>query len=479
MRASIRRDRRVEHVRDPDRPAAGGERLRPVPRAHGRQRLARLRVELRDRVVAEVRDPDRFAVAGDRAAGTWPTSIASTSGPFEPPQPAATIVSATASGRRQVVAFITPPPSLRDALRLQSRSFAHLANGFDRPRLEHVQARLVLGDGGRPHVANGMPIEGELARSRSRPTPRGGRRRGGRVRLDEESGHVRDARAARRRWRFGEPLQFGQPSCECGARADAELRVDARQLGLDRLRRHEERRGDFLVRAALGDELGDAALGRRQHAFGAPSPADAPRARSRALARPRPRRPSDRKVRSAASEARARASARRLNAPQRHARSAWSVRARSNGSGASSWSSSARANSSSAASLRRPERSRAWRACAMRSRALRSARAARGVLLEPPSTGSASSGRSRSISACDEVERRSASARARSTPLARAASNEPGSAVPGASAGRSRDELEQAERGGRELRAQACRASARRARVRVRPARASSSSRPR
>src|SRR4051794_23841645 len=52
--------------------------------------------------------------------------------------------------------------------------------------------------------------------------------------------------------------------CELRARAHAELRVDARERALDGLLAEEERGGDLLVGGALGDELGDLALARRE-----------------------------------------------------------------------------------------------------------------------------------------------------------------------------------------------------------------------
>src|SRR6266511_5942648 len=69
---------------------------------------------------------------------------------------------------------------------------------------------------------------------------------------------------------------------ELGAGVDSELGVDPGELRLDRLRRHEQRRGRLLVRAALGDELGQAALGHGETAAGRRAAGD-----SRDL-RPRP-----------------------------------------------------------------------------------------------------------------------------------------------------------------------------------------------
>ena len=50
--------------------------------------------------------------------------------------------------------------------------------------------------------------------------------------------------------------------------ADAELGVDARERVLDRLRAEEERRGDLLVRAPAGDEVGDLPLARAERLVG-------------------------------------------------------------------------------------------------------------------------------------------------------------------------------------------------------------------
>src|SRR3954447_14436020 len=57
-------------------------------------------------------------------------------------------------------------------------------------------------------------------------------------------------------------------------RPDAQLRVDLRQVPLDRARRDEELGGDLLVRAALGDERSDAPLGRGQLVGARPAAAD-------------------------------------------------------------------------------------------------------------------------------------------------------------------------------------------------------------
>ncbi len=99
-------------------------------------------------------------------------------------------------------------------------------------------------------------------------------------------------RPAAAREKVGEFLHFGrlgvarQLSGELGARVDADLAVDARELGADRLRRHEQGGCDLLVGAALGGERGDAAFGRRQLAGGRGAPADA-RELGASLRRPR------------------------------------------------------------------------------------------------------------------------------------------------------------------------------------------------
>ena len=58
-------------------------------------------------------------------------------------------------------------------------------------------------------------------------------------------------------------LRLRQP-CELGARADAELPVDAGEGGGHRVLGEKERSGDLAVRAALGDERGDPAFRGRQ-----------------------------------------------------------------------------------------------------------------------------------------------------------------------------------------------------------------------
>ena len=55
-----------------------------------------------------------------------------------------------------------------------------------------------------------------------------------------------------------------EPVRELRAGADAELPIGARQRALDRVLGDEEGRGDLAVRAALGDERRDPALGLRQ-----------------------------------------------------------------------------------------------------------------------------------------------------------------------------------------------------------------------
>src|SRR5205823_13327635 len=66
-----------------------------------------------------------------------------------------------------------------------------------------------------------------------------------------------------------EPRSFGSPlpregSGELPPGVDRELAVDARQVDLHGLYRHEERLRDLLVALVLGGELGHAALARRQ-----------------------------------------------------------------------------------------------------------------------------------------------------------------------------------------------------------------------
>src|SRR5262249_3594795 len=60
--------------------------------------------------------------------------------------------------------------------------------------------------------------------------------------------------------RFGGALRTYESRSKRAAGADTELAIDAREVGLDRADAHEECRGDFLVRAALDGEVGDALL---------------------------------------------------------------------------------------------------------------------------------------------------------------------------------------------------------------------------
>jgi hypothetical protein len=62
---------------------------------------------------------------------------------------------------------------------------------------------------------------------------------------------------------------------EFGAGADAELAVDARQVGLHGAGAHEQRPGDLLVGASGGGQLGDLGLGRGDGGRGGRAQADA------------------------------------------------------------------------------------------------------------------------------------------------------------------------------------------------------------
>lgn len=80
--------------------------------------------------------------------------------------------------------------------------------------------------------------------------------------LEEEARHTSTVGSDRSTRNRGSPTVrrvSGSPS-KLGARAHAELPVDARERHLDRLHAQEERRRDRLVRAAFGDELCDAPL---------------------------------------------------------------------------------------------------------------------------------------------------------------------------------------------------------------------------
>src|SRR5215218_4763729 len=66
-----------------------------------------------------------------------------------------------------------------------------------------------------------------------------------------------------------------EPAGQLGARRDAQLAVDVGEVALDGLRRDEEPGGDLLGLQALGDQLGHAALGRRERSRGGLPPSDA------------------------------------------------------------------------------------------------------------------------------------------------------------------------------------------------------------
>ena len=74
-----------------------------------------------------------------------------------------------------------------------------------------------------------------------------------------------------------------QRALELSARADFELAVRVRQVNLDRLRSHVELLGDLAVGKAVGGEVGDALLRRRQRADAAERIAAWPRARGAQL----------------------------------------------------------------------------------------------------------------------------------------------------------------------------------------------------
>ena len=162
-------------------------------------------------------------------------------------------------------------------------------------------------------------------------------------------------------------------SCELGARADAELGVDAGQVARDGALGEEERRGDLGVRPPHRDQVGDALLGRRsdpRRACGrrsrpsSPAGPLGPAARRRS---PRSRRAPPRSPRApAASAARAAAST----------PSASSARARPNGSPSASCCSTA------SSSRRRPP-STSPRAAATRPRQRVDVRQRPGAI-EPP-----------------------------------------------------------------------------------------------
>ena len=131
---------------------------------------------------------------------------------------------------------------------------------------------------------------------------------------------------------------------QLGARPYAELRVDPRQVALDRSRRDEELRSDLFVRLSLGDELRDAPLGRRQLVAGSRTAADPRQLRAGS--------PSTERLRA---RRRSRALAPRHPVPRRASSSsagpprASQVRAKSKGCGSCSWTVRARSRAETAA----------------------------------------------------------------------------------------------------------------------------------
>ena len=145
-----------------------------------------------------------------------------------------------------------------------------------------------------------------------------------------------------------EALRLEASGASCGARADAELRVDLREVRLDRADADEQPRGDLLVREALGDELGDAPLASRSAHRPSRRAAGDARELGRRLLRP-------------ARRARAR---RRARAPSsaRHGRQRGASRAARRGPGraACGRARTARAGSSCAASAASSARAPTW-----------------------------------------------------------------------------------------------------------------------
>ena len=181
------------------------------------------------------------------------------------------------------------------------------------------------------------------------------------------------------------PATRSRPTCPCsgaeargelGPRAHAELRVDAREVRLDRPHRDDQLGRHLAVRAPLGDQGGDALLGGGELVAGRRAAAEPSSSVSvRALQGRAPRRS---KIAAAdCSDARAsrRRPARRCASP-----SASNVRPWSNGSGPAPCSASARSSASTAASCCRA----ATRACRAPARRRPAADRDRGPPRAPP-----------------------------------------------------------------------------------------------
>ena len=186
-------------------------------------------------------------------------------------------------------------------------------------RTQPAPLRQLLRGRARPPLARARALPRGRGRGRSRRgssarrSTLGRRRRGGNVRTSEL--------CSRRRL-------VSQPPRELGARAHAELGVDVGQVARHGPLAEEQRGRDLAVRPALGDEGGDAALGRGQP-FLAPAPADPRRARRAPSSPSRPRRAA--RTPSSAASIASRA-ARFWRARRRTTPSASSARARPKGS---------------------------------------------------------------------------------------------------------------------------------------------------
>src|SRR4051794_9564776 len=194
-------------------------------------------------------------------AGAW--AGASVSSPPQAPISTAAATSAASGVVLPLSELIRVPPRRGpsgdrpgDARCRDPGSLGGLCDRLARGSVEQVEAGLVLWHEDRAHVAHGGPRLGDLGRraAHARLDVVEQRRRRC-VGLQQIAAHAADATAAAGRRIVGRSLQFARAHAlrERGPGVDPELAVDARELRVDGLRRHEQRCGDLLVRASVDD----------------------------------------------------------------------------------------------------------------------------------------------------------------------------------------------------------------------------------
>ena len=181
-------------------------------------------------------------------------------------------------------AFARVLDGFHDAIAGERAASRRSAQRGERRRLEEVQDRFVARDECGSDVADARSFGRDRTRTPAREVDSVAGV--GQVRLDEEIGHAPTVAASARRRNVETPgLCSGarELAGQLGSRADVEFAIDLRQRRLDRAVGNHENRRDFLVRLALGDELGDPLLARREPVRRSGAAADTRKFRTRAL----------------------------------------------------------------------------------------------------------------------------------------------------------------------------------------------------